>query len=55
MISRKAHRCLLAFPSNEKDNNKLGSQLVVILGCFALVVEDDNECPSSLSFSALFF
>jgi hypothetical protein len=44
----------LVFSSSAEDDNKLGSQLVIILGCFASIPKDDYEPPGSLSFSTLF-
>lgn len=46
----KACRHLLVFSSGEKNNDKLGSQLAIILGCFALVGENDNKPPNLLLF-----
>jgi hypothetical protein len=54
MISREACRHLLVFSSSAEDDNKPGSQLVIVLSCFALVAEDDNEPLDSLSFFAFF-
>jgi hypothetical protein len=49
-----ARRRLLVFSSSAKDDNKLGSQLFIIFGCFASIVEDDNEFFGLLSFSTFF-
>jgi hypothetical protein len=46
---------LLVFSLGVEDHDKLRSRLVIVLGCFALVVEDENEPLRSLSFFAFFF
>jgi len=45
----------LVFSSSAKDNDRSGSWLIIVLGCFASVAEDDNNLLNLLSFSANFF
>jgi hypothetical protein len=52
--SRKAHCRLLVFSSNAEDDDESGSWLVIVLSCFALVVEDNDELRG-LSSSPNFF
>jgi hypothetical protein len=52
--SREVCRHFLVSASSAKDNNKLGSWLVVVPSYFSLVVEDNNKPLGSLSFFTFF-
>jgi hypothetical protein len=43
------------YSSITNNNDESRSRLVIVLGCFSLVVEDDNEPLGLLLFSWVFF
>jgi len=53
-MSREARCSFLVLSSIAKDDDKLKSQLIIVFGCFALVVEDDNEAFNLWTFSTCF-
>jgi hypothetical protein len=54
-MSHEACHRLLVFSSSVKDHDKPRFRFVIVLGCFTLVVEDENKPPRSLLFFAFFF